>query len=191
LIDRLGLFGVRFCLAEIRAGRATSATELATALIVESGLAAVRELIADLFLPRADILKARTALIALRSVADDLRAIDPASARRLAADVERCEASTADFAELRLNHLVAAGIVTFSEAQREELTMLMRPGSAVETRLGGQPTTDRPDLQLRALAGVERWRTSGAAPFADVAMREACETMAHAYETLFVALHDA
>ena len=191
LIDRLGLFGVRFCLAEIRAGRATSASELATALIIESGLAAVRELISDMFLPRADILKARTALIALRSVADELRAIDPPGARRLAADVEQCEASTADFAELRLNHLVAAGIVTLSDAQREELSTLLRQGSAVENRLGGHPTTDRSDLRSRALAGVERWRTSGAAPFADVAMREACETIAHAYESLFVALHDA
>ncbi len=189
LIDRLGMFGLRFCVAEIRAGRAASANELATALVVESGLAAVRRLIADLFLPRADILKARTALVGLRSIADELKSIDPARARRLAAEVEQCEASTPDFAELRLSHLVVAGIVAFSEAQREEFGMLTRPGSAVEDRLGATPTADRSALRSQALEGVERWRTSGAAPFADVAMREACETMAHTYESLFVELH--
>ena len=45
-------------------------------------------------------------------------------------------------------------------------------------------------LRGKASAGVERWRTQGAAPLADVAMREACETMAHTYESLYVELHE-
>ena len=70
LIDRLGLFGLRFCISEIRAGRMPSANELSAALVAESGLAAVRNLISELFLPRAAILKARVALVSLRSISD-------------------------------------------------------------------------------------------------------------------------
>lgn len=50
--------------------------------------------------------------------------------------------------------------------------------------------TDPAVLRGKALAGVERWRTQGAAPLADVAMREACETMAHTYESLYVELYE-
>lgn len=177
LIDRLGLFGLRFCISEIRAGRMPTANELSAALVAESGLAAVRNLISELFLPRAAILKARVALVSLRSIAVDLRAIDPIAAGTLAAHIERCEASTHEFAELRLNHLVLSGIVNFADAQRAEVSSLMDPDRETGTRSW-------------ALAGVERWRTAAAEPFADVAMREACETMAHTYERRFSELSD-
>jgi hypothetical protein len=190
LLDRLGVFGVRFCVAEIRRRGTITASELAHALVVESGLDALRTLITELFLPRAQILKARTALVSLRSIARDLEAVDAMRARQLAAEIERCEASTSDFAELRLNHLVLSGIVSFNDDQREEYGVVMAQGRGVEERLDARSGADASVLRGKALAGVERWRTHGAAPMADVAMREACETMAHTYESLFVALHE-
>lgn len=190
LLDRLGVFGVRFCVTAIHSRPAATAIELSQALIAESGLLALRGLISDRFLPRAHILKARTALVSLRSIARDLEPIDQARARRLAAEIERCEASSPDFAELRLSHLVMSGIVAFNDAQRQEFAALTSPGSSVEERLGGDVTVDHAMLRATALAGVERWRTHGAAPMADVAMKEACETMAHTYESLFVELHE-
>ena len=190
LLDRLGLFGVRFCVAEIHRRGSATASELTQALVVESGLDALRSLISQLFLPRAQILKARAALVGLRAIARELEALDPPRARLLAAEIERCEASSPDFAELRLNHLVLSGIVAFSDDQDREFRLVTAPGKAVEERLGADVDTDPADLRSRALAGVERWRTQGAAPLADVAMREACETMAHTYESLFVQLHE-
>ena len=190
LLDRLGVFGVRFCVAEIRSRGSATASELSQALVAESGLDSLRGLIAGLFLPRAHILKARTALVSLRSIARDLESTDPVRARQLAAEIERCEASSPDFAELRLSHLVMSGIVSFNEAQRHEFAVLTSPGSGVEERLGDDGSADQVKLQASALAGVERWRTYGAAPMADIAMREACETMAHTYESLFVELHE-
>jgi hypothetical protein len=190
LLDRLGVFGVRFCVAEIRRRGSTSASDLAQALVVESGLDALRTLIAELFLPRAQILKARTALVSLRSVARDLEEVDPTRARQLAAEIERCEASSPDFAELRLNHLVLSGIVAFSDEQRQEFGVVTAPDRCVEERLSASLGADEGTLRSKALAGVERWRTHGAAPFADVAMREACEAMAHTYESIFVELHE-
>ncbi len=190
LLDRLGVFGVRFCVAEIRSHESATANDLSKALVAESGLDALRGLIADLFLPRAHILKARTALVSLRSIARDLESSDPARAYQLAAEIERCEASAPDFAELRLSHLVMSGIVAFNEGQRREFSVLTSPGTGVEERLGDDPAADQATLRASALAGVERWRTYGSAPMADIAMREACETMAHTYESLFVQLHE-
>ncbi len=190
LLDRLGMFGVRFCVAEIDRRDTTTAGDLARALTAESGLDAVNRLVADHFLPRADILKARTALAALRTIALELERVHPANGRKLAADIERCEASSPDFAELRLIHLVLSGLVAFDEDQRLELDVLTTPAAGVERRLGGDRDSDQGILRARALSGVERWRTLGAIPMADAAMREACETMAHSYESLFVQLHE-
>jgi hypothetical protein len=190
LLDRLGMFGVRFCVAEIHGRETTTASDLARALTAESGLDAVNRLVADHFLPRADILKARTALAALRTNAVELEGMHPANGRQLAAEVERCEASSPDFAELRLSHLVLSGLVAFDADQRLELGVLTEPAAGVERRLGGDRNSDQGTLRANALAGVERWRTRGAAPMADAAMREACETMAHSYESLFVQLHE-
>jgi hypothetical protein len=190
LLDRFGVFGVRFCVAEIRRRGTATASDLTRALVEESGLAALHALIADLFLPRALVLKARTALVSLRLIARALEALNPSGARQLAAEIERCESSSSDFAALRLNHLVLSGIVTFSDEQRAEFALVTAPGLGVEERLDAYAGAEEGTLRSRALAGVERWRTSGAAPFADVAMREACETMAHTYESLFVELHE-
>lgn len=189
LLDRLGLFGVRFCVEEIRATRATTAIDLSRALVAESGLDALRGLIAGVFMPRAHILKARTALIALRSVARELQTLNTHEARQLASEVERCESSAPEFAQLRLGHLVMSGIVGFTKGQRAEMERLTSVGSNLQQQLGLGNDSDHGVLRSTALAGVERWRTLGAAPMADVAMKEACETMAHTYENVFVQLH--
>jgi hypothetical protein len=189
LLDRFGVFGVRFCVAEIHRRGSATGVELAQALVVESGLDALRGLIDDLFLPQAHVLKARTALLSLRLIAGELERHDSVAAHRLAAEIERCEASSPDFAELRLSHLVLSGIVAFNDDQRQEFAALRSRGGTIEERLGGILGTDHGALRESALAGVERWRTNGAAPMADVAMKEACETMAHTYENLLVELH--
>lgn len=189
LLDRLGVFGVRFCVAEICAGRASTANDLSRSLVAESGLGALHGLIDDLFMPRAHVLKARTALIALRTIARDLEVVDMAGARRLAAEVERCESSSPEFAQLRLSHLVMSGIVSFTDEQRNELEALCDTTGSPERRLRAGDDIEHGALRATALQGIERWRTTGAAPMADVAMKEACETMAHTYESMFVQLH--
>ncbi len=190
LLERLGVFGVRFCLAFLRDHEVATAHQLSRALVAESGLDQLRALIADLFLPQAHVLKSRVALTGLRSIARDLERVDAAKARQLASEIERCEASSPDFATLRLSHLVLSGIVGFSSAQRDEFDLLTARSAAATEQLGAEPTANESTLRATALAGVERWRTMAAAPMADSAMREASETMAHTYESLFVRLHE-
>ncbi len=155
-----------------------------------SGLDAVRQLIVHRFLPRDDILKARTALISLRTIAEALRSVDVIGGNRLAALIEQCEASTPDFALLRLSHLVAPRTVEFSDDQRDELDVLTSPSTDVHERPGLDRDAVPATLHAGALAGIDRWRTLGAAPMADVAMREACETMAHTYVGILVEVHE-
>ena len=57
LLDRLGLFGLRLLTEEIRAGRCTTAGDMARHLVATSALADLRALIADRFLPRARVLQ--------------------------------------------------------------------------------------------------------------------------------------
>ena len=190
LLDRLGMFGVRFCTDQLRDRAACTGPELAELLVAESGLDAIRALIMDVFLPRAHVLKARAAVAGLRLLARELELLDPVHARQLAAAIERCESSSPEFAELRLRHLVLSGTVVFDGAQRDELGILTDRRGAMEERLGIATDADRGDLRVAALAGVERWRTQGSAPLADAAMREACETMARIYEGMFVHLHE-
>jgi hypothetical protein len=171
LLDRLGLFGVRYLLAELTAGRVSSAGDMARALLDRSGLDELRRFIHDHFLPRSQVLKARSALVGLRAVARSLVPTDGGTARWLESEVERLEAATQEFALLRLGHLVATGLVRF---QPDEATEVAR-------------AVDGGELDGPAIEGIERWRTRGSDPLADPATAEAAETMARVYEAAYLA----
>jgi hypothetical protein len=190
LLDRLGLFGVRFALRELQAGRVTTAGELAGSLVGISGFGALRRLIDEHFLPRSQVLKARSALISLRAIAARLAAIDPSASSSLAAEVERCEASTLDFAHLRLAHLARTGEIPFGEEEANELERVLAPGS-VTSRLGLGDDASVELLRSEVVLHLERWRTRGAEPMAGTALFEACETMARTYEALYVEAGEA
>jgi hypothetical protein len=184
LLDRLGLFGIRLLLDAIQSGGAQTAADMARELVARSGLAELRTLIADHLLPRSHVLKARSALVGLRSIAARLALADEAAGRRLASEIERVEISTPEFAQLRLSHLVLSGEVHFGVDEVVELEHLTSGGTVAE-RLGA---ADGPpfDAVAATLAAVERWRLRGSDPLSDAVTVEACGTMARAYESLYV-----
>jgi len=186
LLLRLGLFGLRLLVGEIRGGRAATATDLARTLVGMSGLDELRAVIDELFLPRAQVLKARSTLTGLRTVARRLAETDQAAGRRLAGEVERVESSIPEFGQLRLVHLVRSGAVAFSPEQTAELEQLTAPMASTTERLGLSPGADPHELQIAALDAIERWRTRAAAPLNDPALTEVCESMARTYEALYV-----
>jgi GTPase SAR1 family protein len=186
LLLRLGLFGLRLVIGEIRAERATTAADLARVLVATSGLEELRRVIDELFLPRSQVLKARSTLTGLRTVARRLSELDAAAGRRLASEVERVESSIPEFGQLRLVHLVRTGTVAFSPDQTAELELITTPTATDAVRLGLDPGAERSDLQRAALGSVERWRTLAANPLNDPAVTEVCESMARTYEALYV-----
>ena len=98
LLARFGLFGIRLATVLIRSGMADP-TALAHELARRSGLDELIGLIDGQFQARAAQLKARTALLAVETL---LRDRPRAGTERLAASLERIQASAHEFRELQL-----------------------------------------------------------------------------------------
>ena len=81
LLERLGLFGLRLSVGLLADGTARTATDLSGALLERSGIRDLQRALADRYGARAQALKARSALAALRVVAESLdrRGVDGAS----------------------------------------------------------------------------------------------------------------
>ncbi|HET6212294.1 MAG TPA: dynamin family protein, partial [Micromonosporaceae bacterium] len=109
LLARFGLFGVRLVATLLRQNVAGTASELARELADRSGLGDLREVLGSLFFERRDVLKSRSALLAL----DNVTRADPRPGSQLVAgDVEQLIASAHPFNELRVLSSIRAGWVT-------------------------------------------------------------------------------
>lgn len=175
LLGRLGLFGVRLAIDEISSGRATTSGDLARALLEASGLSELRALIRERFLPRAQTLKAHTALVSLdnlvRKMADDHGALVHDMRREL----ERAAAEGSDLAALTAAHLVTAEVVRTTTAERAEVEVVLLAPAGPDAAIRG---TDEREL----LAGIERWRVRGSDPRGGQLLAQVSETMARVYE---------
>jgi hypothetical protein len=175
LLSRLGLFGVRTAIAELQAGRAHTAGELARTLLDISGLSELRELIRERFLPRARTLKARSAMVALDALARELAAQHPALVEGLRLEIERAEAESSELAALSAAHLVTADVVRTSPGERAEVeAVLLAPGGPVAAARGAS--------ESELLGAIERWRLRASDPRAGQLAVQVCETMARVYE---------
>jgi hypothetical protein len=183
LLDRLGMYGVRVAIEEIRAGATTAAT-LGPKLVARSGLDDLNRVIAEHFLPRARVLQARSALVAIRALAQRLRAADPARAEHVDREAERIEAGVVDFARIRAAHLLAGNCTRLSDGERAELERLFLATTASEA-LGVPGGTPAPELATAALQVIGRWRERAADPLADPALVEVCETAARTGEAIY------
>lgn len=183
LLDRLGVFGVRVSVDLIRTQGLRTAAELGPRLVDVSGLAALKQRVADQFGPRARVLQARSALVSLRALARDIESSAPEPARRIAYECERIEASAAEFARIRAAHLISAGLVELQQAEQSELTRLLL-GTTPAEALGVSSDA----VRRAALDGVAKWRTRAEDPFADPSTREACEAGARTCEVFYAAM---
>ena len=130
----------------IAAGEIRSATELSGALLERSGIRALQRVLTDAFGDRAALLKARSALVALRAIAATLGRAGVAGSADVATAIDRLEASSGALALLRLQHLVLAGHIDLSEAQRGEVERLWSGGGGgarvgLDAALRRQPCT--------------------------------------------------
>ena len=187
LLMRLGMFGVRLAITEMRQGHIQTASELARLLLDISGIAALRNVLDNHLAVRAQALKARTGLAAVRAAARRLSAAQPEAGARLLDHIERVEASSHELAEMRLVHLMLAGMVQFTEAEQHEVERLTGEGAPAR-RLGLPDDADDAAMQVAALKGVDAWRRRGANPLANRELRDAYEILARSYEGIYASL---
>ncbi|HUC32832.1 MAG TPA: dynamin family protein [Ilumatobacteraceae bacterium] len=184
LIDRLGLFGLRLALREIQQGRANTAAALGPLLVDASGLQSLRQLILSHFMPRARILQARSALVALRALSRQIAGTAAGLASDVDRQLEQIEASTVQFAQVRGAHLVGSGAVSVPASDRAELDRLFATTDPVSA-LGLSSGASRDQVQAAALAGIGRWRNAAADPLADPTSIEVFDTAARVLEGIY------
>ena len=124
LLARLGLFGLRLAVGLIVDGEVRTSTELSAALLERSGIRELQRILAERYAGRAQALKARSALAALRLIGEDLDRGGVDGAPDIVMAVDRLEASSQELALLRLLHLVLTGAVELTPGERAEVDRL-------------------------------------------------------------------
>jgi hypothetical protein len=133
LLDRFGMFGIRLATTLIRQGFAT-VEALSQELVNRSGLNELRDSIRQCFTDRHDVLKARSALLALEVV---LRMEPRPAARRLVTGLESLVVSAHEFRELRLLAALDGGRTALPDPLADEARRLVGGvGTALPARLG-------------------------------------------------------
>jgi hypothetical protein len=156
LLGRFGLFGIRLASTLLRRKVASTATELAGHLAERSGIADLREVLGSLFFERRDVLKSRSALLAL----DALTRTQPVpGSEPVAAEVEEIIASAHPFRELRVLSAMRAGWVTGKPEVLADLERLIGgAGGAFHLRLEQPAGAEQAELAAAAGEALARWQ---------------------------------
>jgi Dynamin family len=185
LLERFGLFGVRLALALIRSG-IRDATALAADLVRRSGLDNVRRLLAVQFTERSELLKARSALLALDRT---LREHPRPGTEPIAASVERILAGAHEFRELRLLAVLRApGLALSKDEVAEAERLLGRLGTGSSARLGLSADATDADVRQAALDALNRWRVRAENPLTDRPTAAACHVVLRSCEGILADL---
>jgi hypothetical protein len=180
LLDRFGMFGIRISIAVLRSGISDSVA-LADELLERSGLVALRDVIDQQFAQRSELLKAHTALLALRRFVE----VNPIRATPyIIADIDPLLADTHAFEELRLLSQLHSRPTTLND---DEIVSLRRiigsSGTDAASRLGLTP--DEPyDGPRAAFAAAQRWRRRAEHPMNDPFTTRACRAAVRSAEAL-------
>jgi hypothetical protein len=186
LVDRLGLFGVRLTTTLIRAGEVGSATELAARLADVSGLGELRAALLRQFTERSRLLRARSALAAVRAV---VRRGGCTDAGMLAAAAEEVTASAHEFVEIRLLNDLRAGFVQVPGHLEEEMDRLLGgSGHSTAGRLGLPESATADECRAGALDALARWQKVATSPLSDRRLQLAAQGVARTCEGILAEL---
>jgi len=187
LLDRFGLFGVRLATTLVRQG-SDSPDLLAAELVRRSGLDDLTTALTSRFTQRRDLLKARSAMLAVDYV---LRREPSPQGRSLLAEVERILAGSHEFVEMRLLAAIRSSSVTIPDAYRAEAERLLGAnGPAPAQRLDLVDDTDPRMLRAVALETLDRWRRLSEHPVFPRAVTDAARTVVRSCEGILFELRD-
>ncbi len=182
LLYRFGLFGVRTAVTLIRDGVATSSSDLSRELVARSGLKELEDVLLTQFAGRSDVLKARSAILALEAT---LREYPIPSADSLVAAIERIHASAHEFAEIRVLNALRSGAVKMREADLDDAERLLGAAGATPwARLGLERDADANAIKDAATTALKRWRARAESPMSSRETAEAATVLARTCEGL-------
>jgi hypothetical protein len=186
LLNRFGLFGVRLTSTLLRREVATTATDLSRELGYRSGLTDLREIIGSLFLERRDVLKSRSALLAL---AETARTCVRPGSEGISTAVEEIMASAHPFNELRVLSSVRAGWITGKADTVAELERVIGgSGSAPSERLRLAPDASDAEMAAAAGAALARWQRRAESPMTPYEMAVAARVAVRSCEGMLAGL---
>src|SRR5690606_12455997 len=186
LLDRFGLFGVRLAVALIRQGAATTATALSSELVRRSGLNELKDVLLSQFAARRDVLKARSALLALEAVLQGHRI---PGRDVLATELERITSGAHEFAEIRLLNALRAGGIKVKPAEAAEMERLLgAEGGAIHTRLGLSPEADVSEVRRARTSAIGRWQRRAESPMSSREVADAARVVIRTCAGLLVSL---
>jgi predicted GTPase len=186
LLDRFGLFGVRLAVALIRQGAASTATALSTELVRRSGLVELRDVLLSQFAQRRDVLKSRSALLALEAV---LHEHPVPGGETLASELERITSAAHEFAEIRLLNGLRAGGIRIKQAEAAEMERLLgAEGGALHVRLGLTPESDASEVRRALQNAIGRWQRRAESPMSSREVADAARVVIRTCEGMLVSL---
>jgi 50S ribosome-binding GTPase len=156
LLGRFGLFGIRLASTLLRRDKAATANDLSRELSERSGLTDLSDVLRSLFLERREVLKSRSALLALAT----LTRVEPVpGSAMIGTEVEEIIASAHPFNELRVLAAIRAGQVPGKTEVVAELERLIGgSGAASHLRLSLEPDAGATETRAAAAAALARWQ---------------------------------
>jgi hypothetical protein len=187
LLARFGLFGIRLSSSLIRQG-ADGPAALATELVDRSGLRELEQVLHTQFAERRDVLKARSALLAVDSV---LRTGDGTGHHQgpLAREIDRVLSGAHEFTELRLLSALRSGSVTLPRRDADDGERLLGDaGASPAARLGLAPDAPSTEVADAAYAAIERWHRHTVNPMLGRATTDACRAVVRSCEGILAGI---
>lgn len=181
LLSSLGLFGVRLGVDLVRRGLAPTGAALSEELRRRSGIDDLRGLLERRFSVRADVLKARTGLLAVEAIL----AMPGVDAPSLANKVEQLRASAHELAELRLLDQCRSGDGPFADAEQVAAERLLGfEGNSPQVRLALGEDANSDQIRSAAMAELARWLDRAENPLTPRATADAARVLVRTCEGL-------
>lgn len=184
MLGRFGLFGIRLSLAMLRRNVVESSSELAAELLLRSGVTELFELLTTLFVERADVLKARSALLAIEKICVENPGTE--GSQDLLVSIEEILAGAHPFAELRMVAALRSDQISGSEKDISDLERVLgSSGTSTRSRLGLDDDASADEVRDAAVAELGRWQRLIENPFTTYDLETAARVAIRSLEGIF------
>lgn len=186
VIERLGLFGIRTSVEWLRAHPEGDSSGLASYLVEMSGLPDLRKVIEQYFGARADLLKSRSVLTALESLA---RRVPVPGSEALVERIEQIRLNSHEFEQVKVLNAVMTGTTKLKDREEQELRRLLgRLGGTERERLGLDESASYAEAAAVTADLIAYWRKKAESPLSDSHTRDAARTIVRTYEDIYADL---